>query len=151
MSKVTAVAGARFCHPEDVKLANNLLPKDALRVEDDLDIVPFLPAWANAVGDKLWLTSKLNNKNDSSPFESKYITRDALQQGRPFSWVDGWWENVRLPEMLYSVAKVHRIFSYRSKIKNLIDTMKEAEEDFDVSSSNGQTMEMIEKNPVSGQ
>lgn len=131
VTKVTAIAGARFCDPNDVHIANKLLPKDALRIEDDLDGVPFLPPWASAVGDKLWLVNDCNKRDDQqsslSQYEAKYIPRDILlEKESPLSWVDGCWTNIRLPEIGLNINTTHRITSHRSKIENLIQHMKES-------------------------
>ena len=139
VSKVTAVAGARFCDPQDVSKANELLPKDALRIEDDLDGVPFLPPWASGVGDKLWLVNDCKNNfligtfqsslEESSLYEPKYVSREDLvnhkqKQQQKLSWVDDFWTNVRIPEILTVINNTHRIRSHQEKIHKLIENKK---------------------------
>lgn len=132
VTKVTAVAGARFCDPNDVKIANDLLPRDSLRIEDDLDAVPFLPPWASSVGDKLWLVNDYHNKaNDPSSllrYEPKYIQREILlNQDHSLDWVDNCWTNIRLPEILSAVSSTHRIISHKLKIQDLTKRFKDDE------------------------
>lgn len=131
VAKVTSIAGARFCDPNDVDIANNLLPKDALRIEDDLDGVPFLPPWASPVGDKLWLVNDFSKRNDSASmlsstqYKPKYIPRDLLlDKEHKFYWTDGCWTNVRIPEILSVINKTHRITSHRSKLQDLIQQIR---------------------------
>ena len=133
VTKVTAVAGARFCDPNDVKIANDLLPRDSLRIEDDLDGVPFLPPWASSVGDKLWLVNDYHNKqNDTSSslsqYEPKYIPREILlKEDHPLDWVDSCWTNIRLAEILSVINTTHRISSHKTKIQSIINRFKKAE------------------------
>ena len=137
VTKVTAIAGARFCDPKDVYNANNLLPKDALRIEDDLDIVPFLPPWASALGDKLWLVNDVHNKESdlanvsslsSTMYKPKYISRSALlDNNNPLHWVDNSWTNIRVPETIRVQNKSHRITSHRSKLQLLIEDLRDLE------------------------
>jgi hypothetical protein len=151
VSKVTAVAGARFCDPKDVKIANDLLPKDALRIEDDLDGVPFLPPWASAMGDKLWLVNHSTKKNSdssssssSSQYEPKYVPREVLlENDHPLSWIDGCWTNIRLPEILSVINKTHRITSHRSKIQDLISKIQE-DNKLDISTSSVESSDEYE-------
>ena len=130
VTKVTAVAGARFCDPKDVQIANSLLPKDALRVEDDLDGVPFLPPWASGVGDKLWFVNENSETGRKECNEPKYIERDVLaSHDHPLHWVESAWNNMRTPEILAVISKTHRITSHRVKIQSLINNMKSNDKD----------------------
>ncbi len=137
VEKVTAVAGARFCDPNDVPSANALLPKDSLRIEDDMDGVPFLPPWASGVGDKLWLVNKSSSSASteaSAPlYTPKYVSREALSgddsQDQQLSWVDDWWTNIRIPEIAKVINTTHRISSHREKLQKLIEHRNTNEKD----------------------
>lgn len=120
VQRVISVAGARFCARKDISVASTLLPNDTLRIEDDLDCVPFLPPWASSVGDKLWLT---NIRHDFAlGFESavKYIPRTAYLEGggNDLSWTDDIFTNLRLPEALGMQNTTHRLRSHRKKLLN---------------------------------
>ncbi len=136
VSKVTAVAGARFCDPKDVLVANDLLPNDALRIEDDLDGVPFLPPWASGIGDKLWLVNKCDNmigssslpKESATLYQPKYVPREVLvlahgndNDRQTLKWIDDCWTNIRIPEIVRVINRTHRISSHKEKLQQLIE------------------------------
>jgi hypothetical protein len=120
----TAIAGARFCHEDCIERAEELLPEDTLRIEDDMDGVPFLPPWAHSVGPKLWLASCGNGAHFSY-----YIPKNNCQRTSPFkekelSWVDSFWTNCRLFETIASVYTTHRIPSHTHRIRELADEIR---------------------------
>ena len=115
----TAIAGARFCHEDCIERAEELLPADTLRIEDDMDGVPFLPPWAHSVGSKLWLASSGNGAHFSY-----YLPKDKCQKSSCFkekelSWVDSFWTNCRLFETVASIYTTHRIPSHTRRIREL--------------------------------
>jgi len=119
VQRVISVAGARFCAKKDVLAASSLLPNDTLRIEDDLDCVPFLPPWASSVGDKLWLTNIRNDIGSGFKLAAKYIPRKVyLESGNELSWTDDVFTNLRLPEALGVQNTTHRLRSHRMKLLN---------------------------------
>ena len=121
VEKVTSIAGARFCAFDDLEKANNLLPRDALRIEDDLDCVPFFPPWASSPGDKLWLTHETGQIFGKPKTSVKYIPRSVyLEKGSELRWTDDVYLNLRLFEALKVQNVSHRIKSYRQKLSGLI-------------------------------
>ena len=127
VQKVLSVAGARFCAKEDVKIANKLLHRvDALRIEDDLDCVPLLPPWANAVGDRLWFTDDTSSSVEDPKTSVKYIPREIyLEKEHELSWTDNVFTNLRLLETIMSENVTHRISSHREKLAKLRDSLQE--------------------------
>ena len=91
--KLTTVAAPRFCNASGVPILSKLLPPDTLRIEDDRDIVPFLPPFGCHLGDLLWLV-------DRGP--ARYV---------PFSvpWTDSVFINFRFWEVLSSFSQHHRV------------------------------------------
>lgn len=128
VQKVTAIAGARFCSFDDLEKATALLPRDAIRIEDDLDCVPFLPPWACSTGDKLWLTNETNRGSGEMKTSIKYIPRSVfLEKDGQLLWTDDVFMNLRLPEALRVQNVSHRIRSYRAKLSNLFGNSDEEE------------------------
>jgi hypothetical protein len=120
VQRVISVAGARFCAKKDVLVASSLLPNDTLRIEDDLDCVPFLPPWARSVGDKVWLTNIRDKVGSGFKTAVKYIPRRAYLEGgnNYLSWTDDVFTNLRLPEALGMQNTTHRLRSHRMKLLN---------------------------------
>jgi len=138
VERVMSIAGARFCAKDDVEIVNNdLMPLDALRIEDDLDCVPLLPPWASSAGDKLWLVndsdgvqSPLTSRKEveieselsppASNFAVKYVPRSAnIEKENQLSWVDDVFTTMRLPETIMNEKTVHTIRSHRNKLSTL--------------------------------
>lgn len=111
VKRVLSVAGARFVDSRDIRKANMLIPRDNLRVEDDLDIVPHLPFWASAIGDKLWITNS----------GVKYIPIQS-QLGE-LAWTNSSWINLRLFETILNEKQSHSIRSHLKKLSKLTDTI----------------------------
>jgi len=118
--RVTSVAAPRFCGEADVDALQLLLPRDALRIEDDLDIVPFLPPHERGLGDKLWFA------NDGERDKAYYVPFRG--RGKEDDW---WLEsvviNTRIPETLTHLNSTHRIPSYVAKIRSLAAQVEEEE------------------------
>jgi len=56
VTNVLSVAGPRLCRGyKDRDILERLLPKQCIRIENDLDLVPYLPPSGVSAGDKLWL------------------------------------------------------------------------------------------------
>jgi len=128
VEKVTSIAGARFCSFHDLEKANALLPRDAIRIEDDLDCVPFFPPWACSTGDKLWFTNDTNRGLGEMKTSAKYIPRSVyLEKDSQLLWTDDVFMNLRLPEALRVQNVSHRIRSYRAKLSNLFGNLDEEE------------------------
>ena len=125
VEKVLSVAGARFCAKEDVEIANDFLPPDSLRIEDDLDCVPFLPPWAMQLGDRLWFTNDTSSGVKNPKTSIKYIPREVyLEKNHKLSWTDNVITNLRLPETIMSENITHRISSHRKKLEELIESLQ---------------------------
>jgi len=100
--KLTTVGAPRFCNANSVKRLSKLLPPDTLRIEDDLDIVPFLPPFASHLGDKLWLVH-----DDSS---CRYVPFPQ------FPWTESVWINFCFYNVLTSFSKHHRVLNYVNEL-----------------------------------
>lgn len=112
VKRIISIAGARFLDTRDIEKATLLLPKDNLRVEDDLDIVTYLPPWASPLGDKLWLT------NDHVRF---IPMKDQIGN---LSWTDSPWINLRLFETIWNEKTTHTVRSYLKKMTSLTEALK---------------------------
>jgi len=124
VTKVVSVAGARFCGKDDVAMANELLPNDCLRIEDDLDCVPFLPPWASSAGDKLWFVNDTSTSLEKPETSVKYIPSSiCLDKEHGLSWSEDVYTNLRLPETIMSETTTHRISSHRAKLADLINSL----------------------------
>ena len=85
-----------------------LLPPNQTRIENDCDLVPYLPPFGCHIGTKLWLTHR-----PSQQTECRWV---------PFS-SDSWWAesifiNLCVPEILSSYRSAHRIPTYRRHLLN---------------------------------
>ena len=118
--RATSVAAPRFCEEADVGALQLLLPKDALRIEDDLDIVPFLPPYERGLGDKLWFA------NDGERDKAYYIPFRSRRKEDDW-WLESVLINIRIPETLTHLNSTHRIPSYVAKIRSLAAQVEEEE------------------------
>lgn len=102
--KLTTVAAPRFCNASSVHVLKTLIPKDTLRIEDDVDMVPFLPPFGHSLGDKLWLV-------DKGP--ARFV---------PYSvaWTDSFLVNFRIGKVLSSFYQHHRVGSYIRQLEKSI-------------------------------
>lgn len=112
VKRIISVAGARFLDRRDIDKAIMLIPKDNLRVEDDLDIVTHIPPWASAVGDKLWLTNE----------HVRFIPMN--DQKNNLSWTDSPWINLRLFETIWNEKTTHTVRSYLEKMTSLTEALR---------------------------
>ena len=107
--KLTTVGAPRFCHSSSAPRLSKLLPPDTLRIEDDLDIVTYLPPFASShLGDKLWLV------HDDKTFSCRFVPFPE------FPWTESVWINFKCHEVLSAFAKNHRVKNY---IESLVNAM----------------------------
>ena len=100
--RVTTVGAPRICATKTGALnVQSLLPKDTMRIENDTDIVPYLPPFGESVGNKLYL---LNSSQDMVYFPTSRLP----------SWADSAFINFRLPEIIVAMGQAHRIPEYVS-------------------------------------
>ena len=108
---VTSVTSPRFCNHEAAEALAPLLPSESLRIEDDLDAVPYLPPFESNLGDKLWLVSRRGDQKDAY-----FVSSDVCRESK---WADSALINWRMPETAACIYKVHRVPSYVRKILSL--------------------------------
>jgi hypothetical protein len=101
--KLTTVAAPRFCNASGVPILSRYLPPDTLRIEDDRDIVPFLPPFGRHLGDLVWLV-------DKGP--ARYVPFSPI-----YSWTDSAFVNFRMWEVLSSFSKHHRVMSHARRLE----------------------------------
>jgi Lipase (class 3) len=93
-----------------------LLPPQQVRIENDCDLVPYLPPFASHVGPKLWLTRR--------PWASQET--QGLWVPDPGSW---WTEslilNVGIPELVARYRSAHRIPTYRRYVLSTVSATKD--------------------------
>lgn len=122
ISRVTSVAGPRFCRGlEERDVLEKWLPADTIRIEDDLDLVTYLPPFGVSVGDKLWLVT---DYCDGRKKEDVYmLPREWMEDKLGNShWVESVWLNLRLFESLREPYATHRVSSYAKKLKQIQHT-----------------------------
>lgn len=125
---VLAVAGPRLCRGyEDRKVFEKYLPIHTIRIENDFDLVPYLPPSGVSAGDKLWLVS------DEGIEKAFLLLKD---------WIDEpsneWAESVLLNcvtkifSIIMNQNQSHRIATHVAKLNKLAeeqnDTINEANE-----------------------
>lgn len=124
--QVTTIGAPRVCHWDAVPILSNFLPKDTLRIENDLDLVCYLPPHGKGlftnkssgyVGHKLLF---------SSDDLARFIPASASRQ---FKWVDSFWLNGRFPEMIRAMPKSHKVPMYSDNIRRLILTIENSQEE----------------------
>jgi len=74
VNRCTSIAAPRFCPSSSVSQVLKQLPRDSLRIENDLDGIPFLPMWGSPVGDKLWFVS-----SGDGTHSAKFIPMSLIQ------------------------------------------------------------------------
>ena len=111
--RLTTVGEPRFLKScEDVETIRQRLPTDHLRIESDLDFVPFLPPLGvHACNKKIWFSSN-NHRDDKA---SAYL----ISCQEHFSWTDSVWTNFRAREILANRGRAHRIPSYVKHLSGL--------------------------------
>jgi len=121
--RVTTVGAPRVCKWDAVPVLAKLLPKDTLRIEHELDAVCYLPPKGKGlffreslpyVGNKLLFVSK------DTDF-ARYI---PWEDAKNFKWVDSCLINGRVPEMVRSMPRAHKVPSYSEYIQRLIHTFE---------------------------
>lgn len=106
VTRVMTIASPRFCDKQSAAKLSPLLPQETLRIEDDRDVVPFLPPFGvHLQCDKLWLIQ------DDVP---RLIKKDAFP-----SWVDSVWTNFLAWEIFSSFSRKHRIPSYVNEVQKI--------------------------------
>ncbi|KAL9187622.1 hypothetical protein ACHAXT_006000 [Thalassiosira profunda] len=109
VTRVTSLAGPRFCRgPEEREILQKWLPRETIRIEDDLDLVTYLPPSGVSVGDKLWLA-----KGGSSYM----LPKDSLSRAN--EWTEAVWLNLRLVESIVRQNTTHRVTSYVKRLEQL--------------------------------
>jgi hypothetical protein len=126
VKRVTSVAGPRFCRGiEERDILEKWLPKETIRIEDDLDIVTYLPPHGVSVGDKLWIVSDHTLVDGKRGDEAYMISRENMKAERS-KWIESVWLNLRLIESLWKERKTHKVSSYASKLGQLLKDMDSA-------------------------
>jgi hypothetical protein len=131
--RVTGIATPRFVENDCASIEKllNLLPEDTLRIEDDMDGIPFLPPIGYAaVGHKLWFVKGKDDKHSSKfiPFHRDRVSwldcgrLNANSENHP--WVDSFIVNGRFLETALVISQTHRTRSYCSRIHELISEVE---------------------------
>jgi len=132
VARVTAIAAPRFVENDDaaVDALSRMLPNDTLRIEDDLDGVPFLPPIGfTSVGHKLWFVRGKDGKHSSRfiPCHKRTLDNGENKMDRTAEnyrwWVDSFAVNTRVPETALAITRTHRIPSYVNRIHELVQEM----------------------------
>eukprot|EP00581_Thalassiosira_minuscula_P015984 CAMPEP_0183721114 /NCGR_PEP_ID=MMETSP0737-20130205/13513_1 /TAXON_ID=385413 /ORGANISM="Thalassiosira miniscula, Strain CCMP1093" /LENGTH=445 /DNA_ID=CAMNT_0025951085 /DNA_START=247 /DNA_END=1584 /DNA_ORIENTATION=- len=112
VTRVTSLAGPRFCWGTDEReILQKWLPKETIRIEDDLDVVTYLPPMGVSIGDKLWLAK-----------DNVYmLPKDSLSEEN--DWTESFWFNLRLFETILNQSKTHRVTSYVNRLEQLVNDM----------------------------
>ena len=117
VSKVTSVGGPRFCRGlEEREVLEKWLPDDTIRIEDDLDLVTYLPPVGVGVGDKLWLVSDFL---DGEKRDVIYMLPRKWMESELSKFAESVWLNLRLIESIRKQHITHRVMSYVAKLKKI--------------------------------
>ncbi|KAL7514553.1 hypothetical protein ACHAXN_013352 [Cyclotella atomus] len=119
VTKVTSVAGPRFCRGiEEREVLEKWLPARTIRIEDDLDLVTYLPPFGVSIGDKLWLVS---DYFDGKLKDEVYmLPGECMEDGTGVNdFTESVWLNLRLFESLRKQHVTHRVMSYVEKLKQI--------------------------------
>jgi hypothetical protein len=119
VTKVTSVGGPRFCRGiEEREVLEKWLPARTIRIEDDLDLVTYLPPFGVSVGDKLWLVS---DYFDGKLKDEVYmLAGECGDDGTGVcDFTESVWLNLRLFESLLKQHATHRATSYVKKLKQI--------------------------------
>lgn len=109
VTRVTSLAGPRFCRGvEERDILQQWLPKETIRIEDDLDVVTYLPPHGLSVGDKLWLAKG-----------QAYMLPREESTNHTTDWTESVWLNLRFFETIINQSRTHRVMSYVSKMEQL--------------------------------
>eukprot|EP00980_Cylindrotheca_fusiformis_P020147 scaffold7212_cov165-Cylindrotheca_fusiformis.AAC.7 len=112
VTRVTSIGAPRFCASREG--AGNIeaeLPDDTLSIENDVDLVPFMPFFGYHVGNKLYL---LNGSGKAA-----YIPSGKNADIDPQSWTDSVIINFfgRIHEIILAFNRPHRMSPYIEHIK----------------------------------
>ena len=110
VTRVTTVAAPKLCDASAVEKLTPLLPRDVLRIENDDDIVTYMPPTGSHLGDKLWFTS--NKENPASFIPASEISSHT--------WIDSTFLNCFLLESLTRMPRVHRTTHYADNFETYI-------------------------------
>ena len=116
VTNVLSVGGPRLCRGyQDRDILESLLPKQTIRIENDLDIVPYLPPSGVAAGDKLWLVTDEGQ-------EKVFMLPKAWMNNPTNSWAESVLLNLKLFETAWNQSKTHKIATHIARLKrNLAD------------------------------
>ena len=118
VTNVTTVAGPRLCRgPDDRDILESHLPNQTIRIENDLDIVPYIPPYGVSAGDKLWLVS------DKGRAKAFMLLKEWIDDPTN-SWTESVLLNLKLFESIWNQSNTHRIATHVTKLKNLADDIK---------------------------
>jgi hypothetical protein len=119
ISKVTSVGGPRFCRGiEERVVLEKWLPSKTIRIEDDLDLVTYLPPIGVSVGDKLWLVS--DYRDGEKKDEVYMLPREWMEdQSGVSEFTESVWLNLRLFESLRKQYVTHKVLSYVQKLNQI--------------------------------
>lgn len=94
------------------------LPSKTIRIEDDLDLVTYLPPIGVSVGDKLWLVS--DYRDGEKKDEVYMLPREWMEdQSGVSEFTESVWLNLRLFESLRKQYVTHKILSYVQKLNQI--------------------------------
>lgn len=117
VSKVTSVGGPRFCRGlEERDMLEQYLPDRTIRIEDDMDLVTYLPPQGVGVGDKIWLVSDYIDGTKKS--EAFVLSREWMESEMS-EFTESVWLNLRLLESLRTQHITHRVHTYVTKLKQI--------------------------------
>ena len=94
---------------EERKILQAWLPKETINIENDLDVVTYLPFRGVLVGDRLWFVK-----------DKAYMVESLSGEN---DWSESVWLNLRLFETIFNQSKTHRVRSYVSRLEQLVEDM----------------------------
>jgi hypothetical protein len=117
--QVTGVEAPRVCSSlESARTLQRNLPGDTLRIENDVDIVPLLPPFGYAVGNKLYLVDSME-KAAYLPVIPMPIV-DTTHNDT--TWTDSVFVNARIWEILSKRGRSHRIPYIAKQLEHALQT-----------------------------
>ncbi|KAL3906266.1 MAG: hypothetical protein SGILL_009340 [Bacillariaceae sp.] len=110
--EVTGVESPRLCATsESAAMLQSLLPSDTLRIENDVDPVPFLPPFGYPVGSKLYLVDSVGKAAYLPSGTQQHVATNGT------SWTDSVFVNARIWEIISTRGRTHRISYVVPQIK----------------------------------
>jgi len=116
VTQVTTIGEPRFCASyKDAQKLQRILPKDHLRIEHELDFVPFLsPLWAHhSLANRLWIVNTGEYAQEPSV---RLVLADG--QGDSVGWTDAVWDNFLFWETVRTHGDPHRIPNHVKILQN---------------------------------